>query len=178
MSQRLLSPRSRVNLLPQAALAAALAAVALASTEAGAWEVAREGRFDATWTVSGETVSMEFGDEGGIVTLSRFTGPMLVRTETGFAPSLESKCLIFSAPRTGAVGRCTLTDPEGDRIFCELSAADGPGLLNVGGAIVSGTGKYLGMTGSLHFEAIPGPSRAGRETVGGTMLVFGNWSLP
>ena len=160
-----------------AAWAAALMMALAAGAPAGAWEIARGGQFDGTWTVSADTWSMEFGDDG-TVTISRFTGPVLVRTSTGFAPSLDSECLSFSAPRTGGVGRCTLTDPEGDRIFCELSAAVDPGVLNVGGSIVAGTGKYRGMTGTLRFQAMPGPQRPGKGTDGQTMTISGSWTLP
>ena len=161
-----------------AAWAAALGIALAAGAPAGAWEIAREGQFDGTWTVSADTWSMEFGDDGGAVTIFRFTGPVLVRIPTGFAPSLDSECLGFTAPRTGGVGRCTLTDPEGDRIFCELSAAVDPGVLNVGGSIVAGTGKYRGMTGTLRFQAVPGPQRPGRGTSRQTMTIFGSWTLP
>lgn len=160
-----------------AAWAAALGIALAAGAPAGAWEIAREGQFDGTWTVSADTWSMEFGDDG-TVTISRFTGPVLVRTPTGFAPSLDSECLGFSAPRTGGVGRCTLTDPEGDRIFCELGASVDTGVLNFGGSIVAGTGKYRGMTGTLRFQAVPGPQRPGKGTHGQTMTIFGSWTLP
>ena len=155
-----------------------LGMVLLAGLPAGAWEIAKEGQFDGTWTIAGDTYSMEFGDDADTVTIYRFTGPVLVRTQTGFAPSLDSECLGFSAPKTGGVGRCTLTDPEGDRIFCELSAAMTPGVLNVGGTIVSGTGKYRGMSGTLRFQAIPGPKRPGKGSAGQTMTIFGSWKLP
>ena len=162
-----------------AAWATALGIVFLAAAGlSGAWEIAKEGQFDGTWTISGDTYSMEFGDDADTVTIYRFTGPVLVRTQTGFAPSLESECLGFSAPKTGGVGRCTLTDPEGDRIFCELSAAMTPGVLNVGGTIVSGTGKYRGMSGTMRFQAIPGPKRPGKGSAGQTMTIFGTWKMP
>jgi|SoiMethySBSTD1v2_1073268.scaffolds.fasta_scaffold19604_2 hypothetical protein len=161
-----------------AAWAAAVGILLAAGPPAGAWEITREGQFDGTWTVSGETYSMEFGDDADTVTIYRFTGPVLVRTQNGFAPSLDSECLGFSAPRTGGVGRCTLTDPEGDRIFCELSAAMTPGVLNVGGTIVSGTGKYRGMGGTLRFQAVPGPKRPGKGSAGQTMTIFGTWKMP
>jgi hypothetical protein len=154
------------------------AAAALTAGPCGAWETTKEGAFDGTWTVGGETYSMEFGDDGGTVTIFRFTGPALVRTANGFAPSIDSECLGFSAPKAGAVGRCVLTDPEGDRIFCELSAAMTPGIANVSGRFVGGTGKYDGITGSVRFQAATGQQSAGRGTGGQTMAISGNWRLP
>jgi hypothetical protein len=155
-----------------------LAGAALSQAPVIAWEVAKEGKFDGSWSVSGETYSMAFGDEADTVTIYRFTGPVLIRTETGFAPSLESECLGFSAPGTSAVGRCTLTDPEGDKIFGDLSAALSPGIANVGGRLLSGTGKYRGITGTIRFQAVTGPRSPGKSSSGQTMTIFGTWRFP
>jgi hypothetical protein len=158
--------------------AVAMMAGALAVAAAGAWETAREGSFDGTWTVSGDSYSMEFGDEGGTVTIFRFTGPALIRTANGFAPSIDSECLGFSAPKSEAVARCVLTDPDGDRIFCALNAAMTPGIANVGGRFVGGTGKYEGITGTVRFQAMTGRQSPGKGSGGQTMTIFGDWRLP
>jgi hypothetical protein len=154
-----------------------LTAIMTAGT-ARAWETAKEGTFDGTWTIHGDTYSMEFGDEAEIVTVFRFTGPALIRTANGFAPLMKSECLGFTAPKTGTVGRCVLTDPEGDRVFCELSAAMTPGIAEVGGHFVAGTGKYRGISGTLRFQAQTGRQVAGRDSTGQTMTIFGSWLLP
>jgi hypothetical protein len=159
-------------------MGAALAAVVLGLGTAGAWETAREGTFDGTWTVSGDTYSMDFGDEGGTVTIFRFTGPALIRTANGFAPSLDSECLGFGAPKSETVARCVLTDPEGDRIFCSLNGIMTPGIANVGGRFVGGTGKYAGITGTVRFQAMTGRQRSGKGTDGQTITIFGDWRLP
>jgi hypothetical protein len=159
-------------------IAASILAAILAAVTARAWDTTKEGTFDGTWSVSGDTYSMEFGDDGGMVSIFRFTGPALIRTANGFAPSMDSECLGFSAPQGGAVGRCVLTDPEGDRIFCELNAAMSPGVANVGGRFVADTGKYEGITGTLRFQAVTGPQGPGKGSGGQTMTIFGSWRLP
>jgi len=159
-------------------MGATLAAVVLGLGTAGAWETAKEGTFDGTWTVSGDTYSMDFGDEGGAVTIFRFTGPALIRTANGFAPSIDSECLGFSAPKSETVARCVLTDPEGDRIFCSLNGVMTPGIANVGGRFVGGTGKYAGITGTVRFQAMTGRQRPGKATDGQTITIFGDWRLP
>jgi len=159
-------------------IGSALATLFLTAGVACAWEMAKEGTFDGTWTVSGDSYSMEFGDEGGTVTIFRFTGPALIRTATGFAPSIDSECLGFSAPKNDAIARCVLTDPEGDRIFCALNAAMTPGIANVSGRFVGGTGKYEGITGTVRFQAATGRQSPGKGSSGQTMTIFGNWHLP
>lgn len=159
-------------------MAASILTAIMAAGTARAWETTKEGTFDGTWTISGDTYSMEFGDDGGTVSIFRFTGPALIRTANGFAPSMDSECLGFTAPKGEAIGRCVLTDPEGDRIFCELSAAMTPGIANVGGRFVAGTGKYRGISGTLQFQAVTGGQRPGKESGGQTMTIFGSWRLP
>lgn len=131
-----------------APVALLLAGMASGSSPAHAWDTTKEETFDGTWSV------------------------------IGFAPSMDSECLGFSAPKGGAVGRCVLTDPEGDRIFCELNAAMSPGVTNVGGRFVAGTGKYEGITGTLRFQVVTGPQSPGKGSGSQTMSIFGSWRLP
>ena len=107
--------------------------------------------FDGSWNGVGSRRTIPLGQDrvGSIVNLK---GSMLLagpgRPGTGFHAEVIG--LVDSA--TGFQGRSVWTDEHGDQVFSELQGEGTTAKNRISGTILSGTGRYAGVTGSYEFS--------------------------
>lgn len=106
--------------------------------------------FEGTWNGVGSRRAIPLGEDrvGSIVNLK---GSMLLagpgRPGVGFHAEVIG--LVDSA--TGFQGRSVWTDEHGDQVFSELQGEGTRANNRISGTILSGTGRYAGVTGSYEF---------------------------
>ena len=107
--------------------------------------------FEGSWNGVGTRHTIPLGDDrvGSIVNLK---GTMLLagsgRPGVGFHAEVIG--LVDSA--TGFQGRSVWTDEHGDQVFSELQGEGTAAKNRIRGTILSGTGRYAGVTGSYEFS--------------------------
>ena len=107
--------------------------------------------FEGSWSAVGSRRAIPLGENrvGSIVDLK---GTMLLaganRPGVGFHSAVSG--LVDSA--TGFVGRSVWTDEHGDQVFSELQGQGTAAKNRITGTILSGTGRYAGVTGSYEFS--------------------------
>lgn len=130
--------------------AAALLTVGAAVVRA---EVAKEGTFEATWSLEGTRRPVEL--EGKAVAAYRLSGEVKIRRSDGLSSEFESACAGVSDEQTGGMARCTWTDGDGDEVYLLfVGKIVGPmgTVREAEGKIVGGSGKYDGLEGWVETE--------------------------
>ena len=107
--------------------------------------------FQGSWNAAGSRHTISLGEDrlGSIVDLK---GTMLLvgpgRPGVGF----QSEVIGLSDSATGFQGRSVWTDEHGDQVFSELRGEGTAASNHVTGTVLSGTGRYAGVTGSYEFS--------------------------
>jgi len=108
-------------------------------------------QFEGSWNATGSRHTISLGEDriGSIVDLK---GTMLLagagRPGVGF--QCEVIGLVDSA--TGFQGRSVWTDEHGDQVYSELQGEGTAAKNHITATILSGTGRYAGVTGSYEFS--------------------------
>ena len=106
--------------------------------------------FTGSWNGVGSrhTISLGEGRLGSIVDLK---GTMLLAGPGRPGVGFQAEVIGLNDSATGFQGRSVWTDEHGDQVFSELQGQGTAAKNRITGTILSGTGRYAGVTGSYEF---------------------------
>ena len=107
--------------------------------------------FEGSWNGAGSRHTISLGGHrvGSIVDLK---GTMLLRGPGRPGVGFQSEVIGLTDSATGFQGRSVWTDEHGDQVFSELQGEGTATKNQIAGTILSGTGRYAGITGSYEFS--------------------------
>jgi hypothetical protein len=107
--------------------------------------------FTGSWNGLGSRHTISLGAEraGSIVDLK---GTMLLAGSGRPGVGFQSEVIGLTDSDTGFQGRSVWTDEHGDQVFSSLTGEGTAAKNRIAGTILSGTGRYAGMTGSYEFS--------------------------
>ena len=107
--------------------------------------------FEGSWNAAGSrhTISLGSDRSGSIVALK---GTMLLAGPGRPGVGFQSEVIGLVDSATGFQGRSVWTDEHGDQVFSELRGEGTAAKNRVMGTVLSGTGRYAGITGSYEFS--------------------------
>jgi hypothetical protein len=107
--------------------------------------------FEGSWSGAGRRHTISLGGDrlGSIVDLK---GTMLLRGPGRPGVGFQSEVIGLTDSATGFQGRSVWTDEHGDQVFSELQGEGTAAKNKIAGTILSGTGRYAGITGSYEFS--------------------------
>ena len=107
--------------------------------------------FSGSWSGLGSRHTISLGGErsGSIVQLK---GTMLLTGPGRPGVGFQSEVIGLTDSVTGFQGRSVWTDERGDQVYSELRGEGTAAKNKIAGTILSGTGRYAGMTGSYEFS--------------------------
>jgi len=107
--------------------------------------------FSGSWSGVGSRHTISLGEErfGSIVNLK---GSMLLTGPGRPGVGFQSEVIGLTDSATGFQGRSVWTDERGDQVFSELKGEGTAAKYQIAGTILSGTGRYAGMTGTYEFS--------------------------
>ena len=107
--------------------------------------------FEGSWNAAGSrhTISLGAGRLGSIVNLK---GTMLLAGPGRPGVGFQSEVIGLVDSATGFQGRSVWTDERGDQVFSELEGEGTAAKNHITGKVLSGTGRYAGVTGSYEFS--------------------------
>ena len=107
--------------------------------------------FTGSWNAVGTRRIIALGGArtGSIVALK---GSMLLAGQGRPGVGFQSEVIGLNDTSTGFQGRSVWTDEHGDQVFSELQGQGTAAKNRVTGTILSGTGRYAGVTGSYEFS--------------------------
>ena len=134
-------------LLALASIAAACASQAPRPAAAAGGEL----EFTGSWNAVGTRHTIALGQErtGSVITLK---GTMLLAGPGRPGVGFQSEVIGLVDTATGFQGRSVWTDENGDQVYSELQGQGTAAKNRVMGTILSGTGRYAGVTGSYEFS--------------------------
>ena len=107
--------------------------------------------FEGSWNAAGSRHSIPLG-EGRLGSILDLKGTLLLAGPGRPGVGFQSEVIGLVDSATGFQGRSVWTDEHGDQVFSELEG-DGTAAKNrVTGTVLSGTGRYAGLTGSYEFS--------------------------
>jgi hypothetical protein len=157
----------------------ALALAALASSALGAMaatNLPKEGNYDvvACWTGTGNDLAL---GKGSLASSYEMVGTVVSMPPGGFADRSTFRCVGMNTSMNGKMGGaniCDVVDPDGDhRVNRFEIRADG----SVVREMVSGTGKYEGMTQTNKVEPFPPMKEAKAGTFQGCNRQSGTYKF-
>ena len=106
--------------------------------------------FSGSWSGIGSrhTISLGENREASIINLK---GTMLLAGPGRPGVGFQSEVIGLVDSATGFQGRSLWTDEHGDQVYSELQGQPAAAKNRVTGTILSGTGRYAGVTGSYEF---------------------------
>jgi len=107
--------------------------------------------FSGSWSGIGSrhTISLGAGRFGSVVDLK---GTMLLTGPGRPGVGFQSEVIGLTDSATGFQGRSVWTDERGDQVYSELRGEGTAAKNRIVGTILSGTGRYAGVTGSYEFS--------------------------
>ena len=107
--------------------------------------------FSGSWSGLGSRHTISLGGErfGSIVQLK---GTMLLTGPGRPGVGFQSEVIGLADSATGFQGRSVWTDEHGDQVFSELRGEGTAAKNRLTGTVLSGTGRYAGVTGSYEFS--------------------------
>jgi len=107
--------------------------------------------FEGSWNAVGSrhTISLGEGRRGSIVDLK---GSLLLAGPGRPGVGFQSEVIGLADSATGFQGRSVWTDEHGDQVFSELRGEGTAAKNRITGTVLSGTGRYAGVTGSYEFS--------------------------
>ena len=107
--------------------------------------------FEGSWNGAGRRHTISLGENrlGSIIDLK---GTMLLRGPGRPGVGFQSQVIGLTDSATGFQGRSVWTDEHGDQVFSELNGEGTAAKNQIRGTILSGTGRYAGMTGTYAFS--------------------------
>ena len=141
-------------LLRRLLLAVALAAVACAPAPRSPQPNATSGElleFTGTWNGVGTRHAIALG-QGRLGAIVNLTGSLLLTGDGRPGVGFHSEVIGLTDTVTGFQGRSVWTDEHGDQVYSELTGEGTAARNRIIGNILSGTGRYAGLTGSYEFS--------------------------
>jgi len=110
-----------------------------------------EREFSGSWSGIGSRHTISLGADrfGSIVDLK---GTMLLTGPGRPGVGFQSEVIGLTDSATGFQGRSVWTDERGDQVYSELRGEGTAAKNRIAGTILSGTGRYAGVTGSYEFS--------------------------
>jgi len=107
--------------------------------------------FEGSWNGAGRRHTISLGQDrlGSVVDLK---GTLLLRGPGRPGVGFQSEVIGLTDSATGFQGRSVWTDEHGDQVFSELKGEGTAAKNQIAGTILSGTGRYAGMTGTYEFS--------------------------
>jgi len=107
--------------------------------------------FSGSWSGLGSRHTISLGADrfGSIVDLK---GTMLLTGPGRPGVGFQSEVIGLTDSVTGFQGRSVWTDERGDQVYSELRGEGTAAKNRIAGTILSGTGRYAGITGSYEFS--------------------------
>ena len=107
--------------------------------------------FSGSWSGLGSRHTISLGADrfGSIVELK---GTMLLTGPGRPGVGFQSEVIGLTDSATGFQGRSVWTDERGDQVYSELRGEGTAAKNRIAGTILSGTGRYAGVTGSYEFS--------------------------
>ena len=107
--------------------------------------------FTGSWNSVGrrQTIALGANRSGSIVNLK---GTMLLAGPGRPGVGFQAEVIGLADTATGFQGRSVWTDERGDQVYSELQGEGTAARNHVTGTILSGTGRYAGLTGSYEFS--------------------------
>jgi len=107
--------------------------------------------FEGSWNATGRRHSISLGADrlGSILNLK---GTMLLAGPGRPGVGFQSEVIGLVDSATGFQGRSVWTDEHGDQVFSQLQGEGTAANNQVTGTVLSGTGRYAGVTGSYEFS--------------------------
>jgi len=107
--------------------------------------------FTGSWNGLGSRHTIALGPNrtGSIVDLK---GTMLLAGSGRPGVGFQAEVIGLSDSGTGFQGRSVWTDERGDQVYSELTGEGTATKNHIAGTILSGTGRYAGLTGSYEFS--------------------------
>jgi len=107
--------------------------------------------FRGSWNGAGRRHTISLGEDriGSIVNLK---GTMLLAGPGRPGVGFQSEVIGLTDSATGFQGRSVWTDEHGDQVYSELRGEGTAAKNRIAGTILSGTGRYAGVTGSYEFS--------------------------
>jgi hypothetical protein len=141
-------------LLRRLVLSVAVAAAACAPAPGSPRPNATAGElleFTGSWNGVGtrHAIALGQGRLGAIVNLS---GTLLLAGDGRPGVGFHSAVIGLTDTATGFQGRSVWTDERGDQVYSELTGEGTAAKNRIVGTILSGTGRYAGLTGSYEFS--------------------------
>ena len=108
-------------------------------------------QFEGSWNATGSRHTISLGEDrlGSIVDLK---GTMLLAGPGRPGVGFQSEVIGLADSATGFQGRSVWTDEHGDQVFSELQGEGTAAKNHITATILSGTGRYAGVTGSYEFS--------------------------
>jgi hypothetical protein len=107
--------------------------------------------FEGSWNGVGSRHMIALGADrqGSIVDLK---GTMLLKGPGRPGVGFQAEVIGLADSATGFQGRSVWTDEHGDQVYGELQGEGTAAKNHIAGTILSGTGRYAGVTGSYEFS--------------------------
>ena len=138
--------RSRLLLCLALAAAACGPAKESSSAAAGGWL-----EFHGSWNGFGSRHTIPLGD-GRLGSIVNLKGTMLLTGSARPGVGFQSEVIGLTDSGSGFQGRSVWTDEHGDQVFSELQGEGTAAKNRITGTVLSGTGRYAGVTGSYEFS--------------------------
>jgi hypothetical protein len=108
-------------------------------------------QFEGSWNGLGtrHVISLGANRTGSVVDLK---GSMLLTGSGRPGVGFQAQVIGLADSATGFQGRSVWTDEHGDQVFSELQGEGTAARNHIAGTILSGTGRYAGVTGSYEFS--------------------------
>jgi hypothetical protein len=132
-------------------LAFAAASCGRAESPSRAAATGGELEFTGSWNGVGSRHTIALGEAriGSIVDLK---GTMLLAGQGRPGVGFQSEVIGLADSATGFQGRSVWTDEHGDQVYSQLQGEGTAAKNRIVGTILSGTGRYAGLTGSYEFS--------------------------
>ena len=108
-------------------------------------------QFEGSWNGVGSRHTISLGEDrrGSVVDLK---GSMLLTGPGRPGVGFQAEVIGLTDSATGFQGRGVWTDEHGDQVYSQLQGEGTAAKNHVTGTILSGTGRYAGVTGSYEFS--------------------------
>ena len=133
------------------ALAFAVAACGPPTQSARPAAATGELEFEGSWNAVGSRRTISLGGDR-VSSIINLKGTMLLAGTNRPGVGFQSEVIGLVDSATGFQGRSVWTDEHGDQVFSELQGEGTAEKNRVTGTILSGTGRYAGVTGSYEFS--------------------------
>ena len=107
--------------------------------------------FQGSWNAAGSRHTITLG-EGRIGSIVNLKGTMLLAGPGRPGVGFQSEVIGLGDSATGFEGRSVWTDEHGDQVYSELQGEGTAAKNHITGTVLSGTGRYAGVTGSYEFS--------------------------